>query len=398
MSSRTSSGSVNSIDIEELLQIGTRCKELRKEKDMLRESQSESFELIRRLEQHAKALSEVRTEDKRHIHDLEKELKNCSQEIDYLQDQLNARNMEVNSLGEHVHSLELELADMRNLEENVGRLKEELEKSTSERFLLMQELENKEAELQKSTSCIEKLEELNSSITLEYQCEIESMKLDLMVLEQSNFEAKKFQEETALEKARMNELIQDFELQIQDAQKVIECLDKENKELSEKLEISEMNASVFCRKMEEQFGKYLENSAGVQSSTQFSSGEIEKDTSICGNILGPLLSRLAMIGAPDKILKDKMEEMACQIHEYELLVKQLKEELREEKLKAKEEAEDLAQEMAELRYQITGLLEEECKRRACIEQVSLQRIAELEAQIQKERRKSFTSIRNSREA
>lgn len=50
-------------------------------------------------------------------------------------------------------------------------------------------------------------------------------------------------------------------------------------------------------------------------------------------------------------------------------------------MKAKEEAEDLAQEMAELRYQITGLLEEECKRRAYIEQASLQRISELEAQV-----------------
>lgn len=55
--------------------------------------------------------------------------------------------------------------------------------------------------------------------------------------------------------------------------------------------------------------------------------------------------------------------------------------MRDEKLKAKEEAEDLAQEMAELRYQITGLLEEECKRRACIEHASLLRIAELEAQV-----------------
>lgn len=50
-------------------------------------------------------------------------------------------------------------------------------------------------------------------------------------------------------------------------------------------------------------------------------------------------------------------------------------------MKAKDEAEDMAQEMAELRYQITGLLEEERKRRASIEQVSLQRIAELEAQV-----------------
>lgn len=50
-------------------------------------------------------------------------------------------------------------------------------------------------------------------------------------------------------------------------------------------------------------------------------------------------------------------------------------------MKAREEAEDLAQEMAELRYQITGLLEEECKRRAYVEQISLNRIAELEAQV-----------------
>lgn len=47
----------------------------------------------------------------------------------------------------------------------------------------------------------------------------------------------------------------------------------------------------------------------------------------------------------------------------------------------KEEGEDLAQEMAELRYQLTGLLEEEYKRRACIEQRALQRITELEAQV-----------------
>lgn len=50
-------------------------------------------------------------------------------------------------------------------------------------------------------------------------------------------------------------------------------------------------------------------------------------------------------------------------------------------MKAKEEAEDLTQEMAELRYQMNTLLEEEQKRRACIEQASLQRIAELEAQV-----------------
>lgn len=59
----------------------------------------------------------------------------------------------------------------------------------------------------------------------------------------------------------------------------------------------------------------------------------------------------------------------------------VQEDLKETKLRAREEAEDLAQEMAELRYQISNLLEEECKRRACIEQASLRRIAELEAQV-----------------
>ncbi|CAN6714125.1 unnamed protein product [Malus baccata var. baccata] len=77
--------------------------------------------------------------------------------------------------------------------------------------------------------------------------------------------------------------------------------------------------------------------------------------------------------------------MSLLIQDLELFNEVLQEELKEEKLKANEEAEDLAQEMAEFslfRYtdRMTGLLEEECKRRACIEQASLHRIAELEAQ------------------
>lgn len=59
----------------------------------------------------------------------------------------------------------------------------------------------------------------------------------------------------------------------------------------------------------------------------------------------------------------------------------MQDELKEEKLKAKEEAEDLTQEMAELRYKMTCLVDEERKRRVRIEQASLQRIAELEAQV-----------------
>ncbi|KAL7161248.1 hypothetical protein ACSBR2_041820 [Camellia fascicularis] len=285
MSSQSSSGSENSFEIEELLQIGTRCQELRKEKDMLRDSQSQSFELIRRLEVHAKTLYTARAEDEKRIQELERELKNCYQEIDYLQDQLNGRNEEVYCLGEHVHSLELKLADMESLDEKVGRLREELKWSNSEHLILMQELESKEVELQQSAACIEKLEESISPVSLEYQCEIESMMFDL---EQNCFEAKKFKEEVAREKLRMNELIQDFECQIQEAQKVVECLNEENKELREKLETSEKNARVFCQKMEEQFEEWLEND-GPQLNTQPLSHELEKDVRYVITSIIPLL-------------------------------------------------------------------------------------------------------------
>ncbi|KAK3225493.1 hypothetical protein Dsin_005355 [Dipteronia sinensis] len=372
---------------EEFLQIGSRCRELRKEKDLLRESQSQSFQLIKRLELHVKFLSEARSEDRKHIQKLERELMNCSQEIgDYLKDQLNARNAEVDCLNEHVHNLELKLVDMENIEDKVGQLEEELNRSNSERLLLIGELQSKEEELQNSTLCIEKLEESMSSSALESQCEIESLKLDIMGLEKSCFEVKKIQNENVHEKARMNSLIEELESRTRDSQKIIEYLDKENKELREKLVTSELNARAFCQKIEE----WMEKEDSTEISSQYYLRDLERYLTIseqmssCGKVFGALLSKLALIQAPDADLKEKMESMSVKICEDELLVKQLKEELREEKLKAKEEAEDLAQEMAELRYQMTGLLEEECKRRACIEQASLQRIAELEAQIQKE--------------
>ncbi|KAK9278055.1 hypothetical protein L1049_027613 [Liquidambar formosana] len=273
MSTSSKSESDYSYDVEDLLQIETRCRELRKEKDNLRESQSHSFELIRRLELHEKTLSEARSGDRKRIQELERELRNCTQEIDYLQDQLNARDAEVNCLGEQVHSLELKLADMENLHEEVGRLREELQSSNSECLFLMQESENKEVELQKSTACIEKLEESISCVALESQCEIESMKLDLIALEQGCFEAKKFQEETIQERAKMDGLIQDFEVRFQDAQKLIECLDKENNELRKKLEMSEMNARLFSQKIEEHFKRWLDDKDGSQFNTQSSFSE-----------------------------------------------------------------------------------------------------------------------------
>lgn len=57
------------------------------------------------------------------------------------------------------------------------------------------------------------------------------------------------------------------------------------------------------------------------------------------------------------------------------------EELREVKLKAKEEAEDLTQEMAELRYQFTDMLELESRRRALVEEASIRRVQDVEAQV-----------------
>ncbi|XP_073295462.1 uncharacterized protein [Primulina huaijiensis] len=377
-------GSNVSLKDDDLLEIRARCKELTKEKEMLRDSKSQSFELIRKLECHVKNLSEAREEDKNHIQDLERELSNCCQEIDYLQDQLNTRNSDLNCLDEEISSLRLKLANMENLEEEVRHLREQMKIFESERVLLTEEIEDKEVIIRNSASCVEKLEESIASMGLEYQCEIESTKLELTALEQNFFEAKKLLEEKTQQNASMNEFILDLELQIQDADKVIEILDKENKDLKEKVKASELNAKEFAEKMEERF-------TGLLWKNGYLSSERENDTSTCGNILGPLLSKFATPEALDAEKRNKMAEMTRQIDDYELLVRELKEELRKEKLNAKEEAEDLAQEMAELRYQITGLLEEECKRRACVEQISLQRIAELEAQIAKEKQKSYTS-------
>ncbi|GFZ17041.1 hypothetical protein Acr_26g0003110 [Actinidia rufa] len=260
MSSRSSSGSDTFSDIEELLEIGTRCRE--------------------RLELHVKTLSEARADNEKRIQELERELKNCFEEIDYLQDQLNARNEEVCCLSECVHSLELKVTDVDSLEEKVGRLTEELNWSNAERLILIKELESKDVEFQNSASCIEKLEESVSSVALEYQCEIESMRLDLMALEQSSFEAKKFQEEAAQETTRMNGLIQDLELQIQNERKNTESLNKENDDLREKLDESEINARIFCQKIEEQFDRWLEMKVESQLNSESLSRVLERDISL----------------------------------------------------------------------------------------------------------------------
>ncbi|KAJ1438892.1 hypothetical protein SESBI_02663 [Sesbania bispinosa] len=379
MSNSRRSDSDTPLSAEKLVQHGRRSREHRKEKDVLRSSLSQSLQPIQIPERYEKPLSEAHTEDKKHIQRLEKELLNCSQEIDYLQYQLSARNTEMNYLEERVHSLELKLEEMEDLQEEVFSLRAELIRSNSKQSSLIQELETKEVELEQSALSMEKLEESFSSMTLESQFEVESMKLDMMSLEQSLFEAKKIQDETLEENNRMSRLIDELQYALQDAQKIIISLNGENRKLKEKLSAADMNTRIFSQKVDD----WLERNDRLQLKNQSSLSKRRnkpEDLSTCGEVLGPLLGRLAMILDPAAELKGKME-MSPQIQEYELLVKKLKEELREEKLKAKEDAEDLIQEMAELRYQFTGLLEEECKRRACIEHASMQRIAELEAQI-----------------
>ncbi|RYR75613.1 hypothetical protein Ahy_A01g000170 isoform A [Arachis hypogaea] len=378
MSNSTDRISDTPLNVEELVQLGTTYRELRKEKDVLERSQTQGFQLIRIMEQHGKSLLEAHKEDKKTIERLEKELLNCSQEIDFLQDHLSSRNTEVNNLEARVLALEMKLEEMEYLQEEVFSLREELQNSNSKQASLIHELETKEVELEKSALFIEKLEESISSLALESQLEIESMKLDMMALEQGLFEAKKFQDETLEENNRMGRLVDELQFAFEDAQKNIISLDEENKDLRKKLETTTMNTRMFSQKVEE----WLENKEISQIKKQSSLSSLPCNSTISEDHLWRSIG-----STPWKIdnnhLKGKME-MLRQIQEYEFLVNKLKEELRVEKLKAKEEAEDLTQEMAELRYQLTNLLEEECKRRACIEQASLQRIAELEAQLQRQ--------------
>ncbi|XP_057421475.1 uncharacterized protein LOC130715391 isoform X2 [Lotus japonicus] len=308
--------------VEELVHLGTGFRQHRKEKDVLRSSQSQSFQPIRILERYEKSSPGALTDDKKHIQRLEKELLNCFQEIDFLQDRLNARNTDVNYLEERVRNLELKLEEMGDLQEEVFSLREELRRSNSKQFSLTQELETKEIELEQSAFSIEKLEDSFSSIALESQFEVESMKLDMMALEQSLFEAKKTQDEALEESNRLSRLIDELQYALQDTQQTITSLNEENRELREKLDAANMNTRLFSRKV----GDWLENKNRSHLKRKPSLSEQEskpEDIRTCGEVLGPLLGRLAMILGPAADLKGKME-MPHQIQEYELLLKNLK--------------------------------------------------------------------------
>nr|VDD34320.1 unnamed protein product [Brassica oleracea] len=384
--SSTSDCQNNSFDAEELLQIGSRRMELRKEKDMLRESQPHSIELVRSLELHAKSLSKSRLEDRARIQTMEKELLSCYKEIDYLRDQLIFKSKEVNYLNEHVHNLECKLAESRNMEEEVNCLREELCMSKSENLLLLQELESKGTELQCSSHSVEKLEETISSLTLESLCEIESMKLDITALEQALADAMKIQEESIEEKDHLRGIIKEIQFQSQKAEENAKSFEKQNQELRGRNAASEKSINEFFQSAKERF----ESENGQQPlNAECFFAELSHLFPVSSEVrecFDAIIKRLEL--SRNGTLINKMEGMGKQIELDEDLVKRLKEDLKQEKLKAKEEAEELTQEMAELRYKMTCLLEEERKRRVCIEQASLQRISELEeAQIKRETNK-----------
>lgn len=140
---------------------------------------------------------------------------------------------------DYVHSLELNIKEKEDLEGIVKNLEQELKACKLENIALMMKLEDKEHELRNSTLCIDKLEESISSIALDFQCDIESMKLDLMAMEHSFFEAKELQKEVDREHHRMQELTQNYKFQIQNVSRLVE----ENKELREKLQAFESNAA-----------------------------------------------------------------------------------------------------------------------------------------------------------
>ncbi|XP_018442869.1 uncharacterized protein LOC108814743 isoform X2 [Raphanus sativus] len=357
---------------------------------MLKESQPHSIELVRRLELHTKSLSKSRLEDTARIRTMEKDLLNCYKEIDYLRDQLTFRSKEVSYLNEHVNSLECKLAESRNLEEEVNSLREELCLSRSEHLLLLQELESKETELQCSSLSVEKLEETISSLTLESLFEIESMKLDITALEQALVDAMKIQEESVLEKDHLRGIIREIHLQSQEAEKKAKSFEKQNEELRESMAAAEKSIKEFLHRAKERLESEEDQQQPLNAECFFAElSHLFPVSSEVRECFDAVIKKLGV--SRNETLIDKMEGMGKQIQLHEDLVKLLKEELKQEKLKAKEEGEELTQEMAELRYKMTCLLDEERKRRVCIEQASLQRIAELEAQIKRETNKGSST-------
>ncbi|WOK92308.1 paramyosin isoform X1 [Canna indica] len=346
--------------------------------------------------------SEASSWDRIHVDKLERELRNCYQEIEYLQDQLNLRNVEANFMAEHVQSLELKLAGTEKLNHRLKMIGDDLIRADSQCLILMKELKYKEEELRKSDLQIENLE----TLILDSQCEIETLKLDITALDQRCVDAERHAQQLAEEKCRMVKQLDTYETQLQEKQQVISQLENEKKKLQEKVMLFDRNAKHSSLEVEhDKFSSYYSEAVNHLDSQHDKSfllklrEQLPSSNDICtsGDKLGSSLAKLAAVTSQDEHMKSEIEKMAKQINESELLVNQLKEELREVKLKAKEEAEDLIQEMAELRYQFTGMLEEESKRRALVEEASIRRVQDLEAQVRHEQKKYTTVHRRFEE-
>ncbi|XP_042449390.1 tropomyosin-2-like isoform X1 [Zingiber officinale] len=303
------------------------------------------------------------------IEEVERELRNCYQEIEYLQDQLNLQNVEANFMAEQVQSLELKLAGAEKLNDKLKIVSNELVQADSQCLRLMRELKNTKEELIKS----DLQRENHEAVILDLQCEIESLKLEITALEQRYVEDERLGQQLAEEKTRTDECFVTLQIQLKEKQHVISCLEDENTALRERMILFHEHANQSPNDVK--LDKYLSPSSG--------------------NVVPSIAKQTAT--SQDEIVKDEIEKMAKQIHESGLLVKQLKEELKEVKLKANEEAEDLTQEMAELRYQFTVMLEEESKRRAFVEEASIRRVEDLELQVQNEQERSATAMRRFQE-
>ncbi|KAF3772225.1 hypothetical protein EJ110_NYTH57351, partial [Nymphaea thermarum] len=316
-------------------------------------------------------------------------------------DQLHLKNVEASCVAEHVHSLELKLSEFRKLSEKVHQMRNDYLKSESDRLILMQELEQNKLDLQDSAWCINKLEATILSNTLEFQCEIETLMLDLSACEEKCAQAEGYSEQCARETARMASLLSQLDDHLLEGQQMINRLKNEKESLQERLEKFKQQTMSFCCKVDEYINEqekdYSQCRTNMSSHPSVSialddSLPIEKEI-IGEEIFGPLLSKMAVVRCCDKKLLEKRERVTSELS-VSKLVKKLQEELKAEKYKSKEDAEDLAQEMAELRYNTAELLEEEHKRHAFIEQASLLRIKELEANVCDEHQKFLAAERH----
>jgi len=208
-----------------------------------------------------------------------------------LQDQLNIQSVEANIMGEHIHSLELKLTELEKFPERVRVMDNELIRSDSQCWLLMEEVRCKEEELQKAAAQIEKLE----STALDSQCEIESLKLDLSNLEQRLLDTESFTQHAAEHKAQIDKLLGEHELQLHEAQRTIDQLVLENKQLIELLPVRAPKQSPSGSG--QQVDKTLEN--GVHAECE--SGDV-------------ILEKMAKRNEESELLIEQLKVICCLPH------------------------------------------------------------------------------------